>query len=121
MSAWLLPIEFPIPEGFAGILGIHAYSAGPAGRNPRAALSDYVDSGLAGRQDALRFRERCDGSNDPEFAHPDGALAVTFTPELNPEQYLRLHDVVYDAETTEELQKVAKMAALKWGVEVQFD
>jgi hypothetical protein len=51
----------------------------------------------------------------------DGSISVVFTPSLPQECYTRLHDLVRDAETPEDMRKCLKMAAAKWGVKVHFN
>ena len=51
----------------------------------------------------------------------DGALAVTFTPGLTPDQYSELYELVIDAETADEMTAVVKRAGLRWGADVVVD
>jgi hypothetical protein len=50
----------------------------------------------------------------------DGAVDVCFEPELEPEQYTRLHEIVGKADTEIELRLLVEALAAEWDRKVYF-
>jgi hypothetical protein len=51
----------------------------------------------------------------------DGALGITFTPALTPDQYSELLGLAFDSGTADEMSAAIKSAAGRWGAEVVVD